>query len=318
MSYYQGAQRQPPSNVMAQPSRDPMQIIQALGTLLVGIAAIAALVFTWQSVHATNGQLQIAEQGQITDRYNAAITNLGSPSMDVRLGGIYALQRIMQDSPRDQPTVVAVLCAFVRDHSAAGKGSPAGRPADVQAALIVVLSRNTANDGRQTLVDLRDTDLSLAPVLAGLNMSGADLSHVYLFQANLVGTNLAHADLSGACLADANLTDANLTGANLTGANLTGAEGLPTGTGQTFSGGIPASSLKCPLYRAARATLVRRGFLHDPCQVVRVAVGDGPRRDAGNFVGVLLLGQGDDFGHAVAPRVQGRAAFGALVDVALP
>ena len=62
-------------------------------------------------------QLQIAEQGQITDRYNAAIINLGSPSVDVRLGGIYALQRIMQDSPPDQSTIVAVLCAFVRDHA---------------------------------------------------------------------------------------------------------------------------------------------------------------------------------------------------------
>ena len=84
--------------------------MQAIGTVLIGIAAIAALWFTGQSVRATNGQLeetrqqlQIVEQGQITDRYNAAITNLGSPSVDVRLGGIYALQRIMQDSPATSP-----------------------------------------------------------------------------------------------------------------------------------------------------------------------------------------------------------------------
>jgi hypothetical protein len=43
-------------------------------------------------------------------RFNTAITNLGSSSIAVRLGGIYALQRLMQDSPRDQPAVVAVLC----------------------------------------------------------------------------------------------------------------------------------------------------------------------------------------------------------------
>jgi hypothetical protein len=98
--------------------------IQTTATLLVGVAAVAALWFTGQSVRATNAQLQetrkqlqIQEQGQITDRYNAAITNLGSASVDVRLDGIYALQRIMQDSPRDQPTVVAVLCAFVRDNA---------------------------------------------------------------------------------------------------------------------------------------------------------------------------------------------------------
>jgi hypothetical protein len=84
---------------------------------LPGLAAVVALVFTSLAIRETDAQLKITEQGQITDRYNAAITNLGSSSVDVRLGGIYALQRMMQDSPRDQPTVVAVLCAFVRDHA---------------------------------------------------------------------------------------------------------------------------------------------------------------------------------------------------------
>jgi hypothetical protein len=30
----------------------------------------------------------------------------------------------MQDSPRDQPTVVAVLCAFVRDHARRATAKP--------------------------------------------------------------------------------------------------------------------------------------------------------------------------------------------------
>src|SRR5262245_27391468 len=77
------------------PSHDWIQISV---TALPGLAAFIALIFAWVSINATNDQLQLAEQGQITDRYNAAITNLGSPSVDVRLGGIYALQRIMQDS----------------------------------------------------------------------------------------------------------------------------------------------------------------------------------------------------------------------------
>jgi hypothetical protein len=98
-------------------TRPPRDWIQISVTALPGLAAVIALIFTYVSVNATNGQLQITEPGQITDRYNAAITNLGSPSVDVRLGGIYALQRIMQDSPRDQPAIIAVLCAFVRDRA---------------------------------------------------------------------------------------------------------------------------------------------------------------------------------------------------------
>ena len=88
------------------------------------------------SVRATNAQLQIAQQGQITDRYNAAITNLGSDKLDIRLGGIYALQRLMQDSHRDHPTVIAVLCAFIRDHVPA-----TAKPAQPPASWATPLSR---------------------------------------------------------------------------------------------------------------------------------------------------------------------------------
>ena len=83
------------------PKRDWIAIMV---TALPGLAALIAVTFTYFSVKATENQLQIArqgqntaQQGQITDRYNAAITNLGSRSIDVRLGGIYALQRLMQD-----------------------------------------------------------------------------------------------------------------------------------------------------------------------------------------------------------------------------
>src|SRR5215472_14405650 len=81
------------------------------------IVALAAFGFTYQQVKAANTQLVINQQGQVTDRYNAAITNLGSTSIEIRLGGIYALRRLMHDSPPDQPTIVAVLSAFVRDQS---------------------------------------------------------------------------------------------------------------------------------------------------------------------------------------------------------
>ena len=168
-------------------------------------------------MRATNGQLQetrqqlqIAEQGQITDRYNAAVTNLGSPSVDVRLGGIYALQRIMQDSPRDQPTVVAVLCAFVRDHAnaATAKSSrpsappytspvPSLPPTDIQAALTVVGTRSIAYDGSITVVDFTRADLSGAD-LTGANLTGADLTG-----ADLTGADLTGADLHGAVLTEA-------------------------------------------------------------------------------------------------------------------
>ena len=43
------------------------------------------------------------------DRYAKAIEQLGSSKLDVRLGGIYGLERIAKTSERDHPTVVEVL-----------------------------------------------------------------------------------------------------------------------------------------------------------------------------------------------------------------
>jgi len=233
------------------PKRDWIAIMV---TALPGLAALIAVTFTYFSVKATENQLQIArqgqntaQQGQITDRYNAAITNLGSPSIDIRLGGIYALQRLMQDSPRDQPTVIAVLCAFVRDRTMPTRRDrtmpnrkphkpPTIRPpTDIQAALTVVGTRKTANDGHAnaTVVDLDFTRLARAQLghgnlsganLSGANFTGADLSGADLIRANLHGADLTHADLHGADLTRANLQSADLIGAYLPRAYLHGAD----------------------------------------------------------------------------------------------
>jgi hypothetical protein len=216
------------------------------------LAALIALVPTYLSLRATNDQLQLAEQGQLIDRYNAAITNLGSGSIDVRLGGIYALQRLMHDSPPDQPTIVAVLCAFVRDRSPlkqVGPGASVSKrsglpPSDIQAALTVVGARDPRNDGRTTVIYLKLAGLTYVSFtdahLARANFAWADLSWADFTGANLAGADFSNANLSSvnfgyANLAGANFTNANLTGANLQNANLAGAD-LAGATGANLYG----------------------------------------------------------------------------------
>jgi hypothetical protein len=67
------------------------------------------------------------------------VEQLGNDALDVRLGGIYALERIARDSERDQPTVVEVLSALIREHSSAEARHVPPTPAtDVQAAVTVM------------------------------------------------------------------------------------------------------------------------------------------------------------------------------------
>jgi hypothetical protein len=159
-------------------------------TLGAGLFAAGALVFTARN-------FTLSREGQVTDRYTKAIKQLGSDKLAVRIGGIYALERVARDSAKDHPTVMEVLAAFVREppYDRGGAGGELMRLwPDVQAAVTVIGRRISRND--RDRIDL-----------TGANLADADLTH-----ANLAGANLARADLAYADLADTNLSGAELSG----------------------------------------------------------------------------------------------------------
>ncbi|MFF3378143.1 pentapeptide repeat-containing protein [Streptomyces sp. NPDC002680] len=218
-----------------------MELVGLVAVSLPGLAALAALLFTWMQVGQATKELRISEQGQITSRFNAAIGNLGSESLDVRLGGIYALQRIMEDSARDHPTVVSVLAAFAQQHAGSSKGSlkeplaeepDAHRPkADVRAATAALAKRRADRDGG-TVVDLSKTDLRglvFTDKAASIRLPRANFSDADLRWADLTGADLrkaifANANLHSSVLGETNFRGADLTGAKLTAAWLPGAD----------------------------------------------------------------------------------------------
>ncbi|WP_394615271.1 pentapeptide repeat-containing protein [Lentzea sp. JNUCC 0626] len=55
-----------------------------------------------------------ARERRITDLYTKAVEQLGSEKAPVRLGGLYALERLAQDNPPQRQTIVNVLCAYLR------------------------------------------------------------------------------------------------------------------------------------------------------------------------------------------------------------
>src|SRR5262249_858855 len=120
------------------------------GTVIVGVAGF------WANVRNTNKTTALALQGQVTDRYSKAIEQLGSAQSGVRIGGIYALERIARDSPRDHPTIMEVLAAFIREHSpemwppSVTSDSPMRktRP-DIQAAVTVIGRRAVQCDSQR-------------------------------------------------------------------------------------------------------------------------------------------------------------------------
>jgi hypothetical protein len=204
------------------------------------------------SISQTQESLKIARESQITDRFTKAIDQLGSDKLAIRLGGIYALERIAKDSPRDHWTMVEVLTAFVRANAPAPNPwedddhvvlTPETKPpSDIQ-AILTVLGRRPEERRREEPqplnlmntnlrgADLRDASLQRA-LLMGSSLDGAFLRSAHLSDANLAFAHLraaqlidadcSRADMACARLAYSNLSGATMIGTLLVGANLNG------------------------------------------------------------------------------------------------
>jgi len=198
----------------------------ARGRLLAlgaGLLAVGALVVTARSRARSRA-------GQLAGRYARALGQLGCEELDVRIGGIRALERVARDSPgHHHPAAMGMLAAFIWERSGprwpppGPRGQAPERPPrpDVQAAITTLGRRRTERDlGPVYLAgaDLTDADLS------GADLTGAVLARAVLARADLLAAKLVRADLSGADLGGARLTGANLAGADLTGADLADAD----------------------------------------------------------------------------------------------
>ena len=67
-----------------------------------------------------------ATERRITELYTKAVEQLGSDKAPVRLGGLYALERLAQDNAAQRQTIVNVICAYLR--MPFSSESPANKP----------------------------------------------------------------------------------------------------------------------------------------------------------------------------------------------
>lgn len=201
-----------------------------LAQILGGVAVGIGIYFAW-------GNLTTAREGQITERFTRAVDHLGSEKLEIRLGGIYALERIANESDKDYWPIIEILTAYIRNNSPAkiietkddnsfadfqasedkkyesevmefqsfdeykkDETEVNKLPLDIQAILTVIRRRKYSfSSGEPEFLDLRKTNLSRF-YLIGANLEGADLQ-----EADLRGTYLQHANLNGAYLKGAYL-----------------------------------------------------------------------------------------------------------------
>ena len=323
-----------------------------LGALLV--ALLGAPLLIWRSIVAQK-TVNVTEHGQITDRINAAVASLGTekqvhqplineegiplykkdksvkpggrkpiteivtlPNMEVRMGGIYALERIARDKLVFHTQIMEILCVYIWENSPAGKtdenGNEAQIPdgikdrtdidlrADIEAVLKVLrrrtkdqieqeqkwpgeLADESDSDGYSGYrLDLRGTDLQDHD-LRGINLNharlqSANLQYVKLQGAKLQGAKLWRAQLQGAKLWRARLQEADLENANLQGADL---RGVKMSEGTILEG----ANLKGAAVRYVNDTTLKklRPFWHDISANGSAIFADGSVREAFDALG---------------------------------
>ena len=176
-------------------------------------------------------QAETTRQSLLNERYQRGAEMLGSRVLSVRMGGIYALNRLAEEYPTQYHIqVMELLCAYVRN--------PVGPEDDLVIGYMGTDPTNRLREDLQavmTAIGNREQGKIVLEQQSGyiLNLTGAFLCHLQLEKGNLSSVRLGRADLRSAYLLGADLSGAHLNFADLSGstlafANLTGSSLLET------------------------------------------------------------------------------------------
>jgi Pentapeptide repeats (8 copies) len=164
------------------------------------------------------------------------------PNIEVRLGAIYALEKLARDDLDMHWPIMETLCAYIRENA----GPPVLVPSNIVSALVEPPSGRSKEEGeavfsyREQLAPLsvdiqaalsvigRRSPAQLEYELARHTETGAidtgawrlDLRNCSLIKANLAGLDLAYANFDGSAFYGASLYGTRLEGARLFKANL--------------------------------------------------------------------------------------------------
>ena len=218
--------------------------IRNVALVLGGIVALVLSI--WRSyiadrqAYTARRQSEIAQRRLLDERYQKGLEMLGSDVLSVRLGGIYALDRLAKEQPSEYHIpIIKQFCAFVRNPT--GKPTevelrqqckkPTAPPLRVDIQEVVTAIGRRSEDGikEEDTAEGFELDLSGADLrglrlpdgnLRGVDLHGSYLMHAYLANVDLRGARCAFARLFMAQLLFCDLTDVDFSWSDLSGSNL--------------------------------------------------------------------------------------------------
>lgn len=143
-----------------------------------GVALLLAARRQWLSERAQAYTEEDSAERRITELYTTAVDQLGSEKAAVRLGGLYALERLGHDHTQHGQTVVDVMCAYLRMPY-----EPEDDPESRQEIEVRMTGQRLLNRR------LRNTSTPLDLDLSGAALFVIDFSRAVVNDARFVGTD---------------------------------------------------------------------------------------------------------------------------------
>lgn len=215
-------------------------LLASLAALTAVTSAAVALPFTVLKTIYNRRQTEVAEQSHITDQINKAVENLGAtrqvgdrlePNIEVRIGGLLALERIAKHNLSEHIQVMEILCAFVRENAREFVATtvPLGEDGevlsgsyifprhDIASALSVIARRGHVQRqleiGRKPPYRLNFYQADFR----GLEMNGRDFANAILDYAQFEGADLTNTTFERANLSMTNFSESILNRTNFRG-----------------------------------------------------------------------------------------------------
>ena len=194
---------------------------------------------TQAQIEQSRNELAVSREGQITERFTSAIEQIGASSkegknLEIRLGGIHALERLSRESENDYWPIMEILSAYVREHAPLDPAAEADFDKGVAEA---DLDKGVANNDVLKRLSFRHAEADIQAILdtigrrsrtfqappggmkeespLRIRLERTDLREATFFMANLTGVWFFRADLRGAYFRRCNLRDAAFGQANL-------------------------------------------------------------------------------------------------------
>lgn len=225
-------------------------LLASLAALTAVTSAAVALPFTILKTIYNRRQTEVAEQSHITDQINKAVENLGAtrqvgdrlePNIEVRMGGLLALEHIAQTHPAEHIRIIDIICAYLVENSQSFVKShvemdehgvptakfPIAARQDLKTVLRILSVRSadqiSMENKRLYRIDLRELDLRGLLIegvcfiecdltrarFCGAKLDVAQFHNSYLNYCNFDFCSLSHVEFSSSPMSYASFISAN-------------------------------------------------------------------------------------------------------------